>query len=69
VKRHQSHSINCYKGKHLIRAASEFRELVSYHHGGKEASREAGRHGSGDIAESSTSRMAGNKKRKTLGLA
>ena len=34
VKRHHDHD-NFYKGKHLIGAGFQFRDLVQYHHGEK----------------------------------
>jgi hypothetical protein len=57
VKRHHDH-INYYKGKHFIGAGVQFKNLVHYYYGRKQA----GRHGVGEVAESSTSRLADIKK-------
>jgi hypothetical protein len=61
MKGHHGHS-NSYKEKYLI--GSDFRGLVYYLHGQKnEEWWHAGRHGSGKGAGSSTSRLAGSRKR------
>ena len=52
VKRHHDHG-NFYKGKHLIRVACTFRDLVHYHHG--MIRWHVGRHGAGEGVESLTS--------------
>jgi hypothetical protein len=60
VKRYHDHS-KSYKGKLLIGSLSSWQE----------AWRHTGRHEAGEIAESSTSRSANNRKRgrETVGLA
>ena len=40
MKKHHDHG-NSYKGKHLIGAGLQFRDLVHYHHGGKHGSMQA----------------------------
>ena len=64
MKRHHGHS-NSYKRKHLIGTGLQFRGLVHYCHGRKQGGIIDG-HGSGEVAESSTSGSAGSRKRETL---
>jgi hypothetical protein len=62
VKRHRDHS-NSYKGKHLIGTGLQvqrFSSLSSW----REAWWHAGRHGAGEVAESSTSGLADSRKNK-----
>jgi hypothetical protein len=61
MKRHHDH--NSYKEKHIIEAGLPFRDLVHHHHGPKHNRWSAGRHGTGEVAESSPSESAGSRKR------
>lgn len=54
--RYHDHS-NSYEGKHLIEVALQFGALFYYCHG-----RDAGRHGTGEVAKSFTSRLGGSRK-------
>ena len=63
MKRHHEHS-NSYKGKYLVKVGLQFIGLVHYHHGGKHGSMQANMNGAGEEAETSTSGLAGIKKRK-----
>jgi hypothetical protein len=56
VKRHHDRC-NSYKGKHFIGAGLQFRGLVCYHR----CRKHAGKHGAGEVAESSTSGLAEGK--------
>jgi hypothetical protein len=58
VKRYHDHH-NSYKGKYLIGAGIGF----VYKHQWQEAWQHAGRCGAGEVAESSTSGLAGGRKR------
>jgi hypothetical protein len=62
VKRYHGHN-NSYKGKHLIGAGLPFQYLVHYHHGGNHGSMQADMVLEKELAESSTSRSMGIRKR------
>ena len=59
VRRQHDHS-NSSKGNHLVVLSYSFRGLVHSHRGG-----EQGRHGAGEVAESSTSLSMGGRERLT----
>lgn len=63
VERHHNHG-KSYKEKHFIGACLQFRALVNYHHARKEVWWNAGRHAIREVAENSTSRLVGSKKRE-----
>ena len=65
AKRHHDHG-NSYKGKHLIEAGLEF-QRVSPLSSWQESWQHTGRHGAGEIAESSTSEFIGSRNKETLG--
>lgn len=55
------------RGSISLGLAYSFGGLVHYHYGREHGSR-VGRPSSGEVAESSTSRSTGSRKRETLGL-
>ena len=64
VKRHHDYG-NSYKGKHLIEAGLQFQRvspLLSW----QESWQHMGRHGAGQIAESSTSEFVDSRNKETL---